>query len=123
MGSPRAVVVASFLDEAPTAKIDDGFVNGFLLGMLKKKPPKGITLRTHHRWQEVQLARGAAREARVDLPEVVGPVRARLIPLCGGRAAFYVVGVPLEPEGSADIDAAFEALQGPDGEPPLCAEK
>jgi hypothetical protein len=120
--TPGAAVFVMFVDEAPTAKGNDGFVNALVDGFLKsaKLSEAGLSLATQHTWTPAERSWSQGREMK---GEFEGPiaVHAQVFPVCGGRASVNVVALSLNPSGQRRADAWLSSLVGT-AQPPLCFE-
>lgn len=118
---PGAVLLVTFIDEPPTARSDDAFVNVVLDGFMKSARihGEGLPLSTRHPWTERKRGDVVAHETQ---GEFDGPLSAHavVVPLCGGQAAVYVVGLGLHASGQALIERWLASLRAT-GEPPVCA--
>jgi hypothetical protein len=120
--APGAAVFVTFLDEPPTAKGNDGFVNALVDGFLKssKLSEVGLSLATQHTWTPAERSWSQGREMR---GEFEGPVavHAQVFPVCGGKASVYVVSLSLNPSAQRRVEAWLSSLVG-SAQPPLCFE-
>jgi hypothetical protein len=120
--APGAVLFVMFVDEAPTKKGDDGFVNAVLDGFLRssKLGPEGFPLSTQHAWTPASLAWTAGRQTT---GEFDGPValRALVLPVCGAKASVNVISLAFSPSGQKRLDAWVSSLQG-SANPPVCTD-
>ncbi len=119
---PGVVLFVMFVDEPPTPKGDDGFVNAVLDGFLKssKISPAGVSLATKHTWTPAERTWTKGRETK---GEFDGPtaLHAQVFPVCGGKATVNVVSLSFSPSGQKLADAWRSSLEGT-AQPALCVE-
>jgi hypothetical protein len=122
IAGPGAVMFVMFVDEPPTQKGDDGFVNAVIDGFLKssKLSVAGVSLATKHTWTPAERTWTQGREMK---GEFEGPtaVHAEVFPVCGGKASVNVVSFSFSPSGQRVADAWRSSLGGT-AQPPLCLE-
>ena len=120
--APGAAVFVLFVDESPTAKGNDAFVNALVDGFLKsaKLSEAGLSLATQHTWTPAARSWSQGREMKGEFDGPIA-VHAQVFPVCGGRASVNVVSVSLNPSGQRRADAWLSSLVGT-AQPPLCLE-
>ncbi len=121
--APGSALFVIFVDEPPTTKGDDGFVNAVLDGFLRssKLVPEGVPLTTRHRWSPTTFAWTTGRETK---GEFEGPtaLHALVFPVCDGKASINVVSMGFTPSGQRRLERWVATLQGA-ARPPVCSDR
>ncbi len=125
--SDRSLLMVVFVDERPTPKFNDGFLNGVLASLLSPgghAPPPGFSLVQRHTWVATHSRQGETLEATapLDLPAGRATVRARVFPMCDGEASLAVVGVSPPAIGEATVERWLSELENDGSNPAMCLE-
>jgi hypothetical protein len=128
--APDLTIVGMFVDEAPTAKARDQYLNGFVRAFAARVfhgVPAGLSLSTAHHWSDLPPSTLAGYE--VEERYVLGGgkvqlgVRARSIPLCDGNAAFYVSTLYVNDDAARAAISWLDGLATTTKKPPVCDQR
>lgn len=120
---PGAMIFGSFVDDAGSATNTDGFLNAALSAFFKAAHvgPQDFSMGTKHDWTEVERDGVRVTELRERFEPSIS-VRARVTPLCDGKAGFYVVAVALTASTEPAIERWMDSLHSAKSAP-VCSEE
>jgi hypothetical protein len=120
--APGAVLRGYFVDEPVSEKSANALFNVSLDASLKgaKLGPKMYPLGIQHTWRALKW--GSLDVQVTD--ELAGdiPVRGIAVPLCGGKATFYVMALAVQPRGRPRLDS-WTAGWKVNSPAPICSEQ